>query len=332
MEKHISKETIIEDLKSLGICEGDVLYIRGDMGKIGDPREIEGRLQSFFVDALLEVVGENGTVITASFTANVPFWKLTPNDIYTLETKSYCGTLARLFLKHEAHVRSRHPSNSCVAIGKYAHYLLDAHDENALAYSPLARVVELNGKIISFGCVESNCGFPTTHYVEEALGLTLKNFRKGLSVTYYYDRNGEKKKFKRKDPGGCAGRVYKLYNEYAKGGIFTIGSIGRAIAIKANIKEEFDFEYELIRNDPGIISCDNPNCIDCNFLTPRKKYVILNFFLYRAWIIAFKLVQSLCSAGDWKSVIRPRCDYKIDKDPLFTEEILKIKRRYGNPL
>jgi len=271
----ITKTTIVSDLRNLGISEGDILFIKGDLGKVGSPREIEGSLKHFFLDALLEVVGKSGTIMAASYTDLYHFWNLKKSSIFTKDSISNCGSLPWLFMQNKNVVRSRHPSNSYVAIGKFANEILKNHTEKSTAYSPLGKVVEKNGKFLVFGCLDTNVGMPITHYVEEILNLTNKNFLKWLNKVYYIDKTGTLKLFSRKDYGGCYTGVHKLYKEYHKRNYFKIGSIGKAIAVQVNAKESFTLEYEFVSNNNGIISCENPNCIYCNLLMPRKKNILL---------------------------------------------------------
>lgn len=74
-------------------------------------------------------------------------------------------------LSHPKAFRSKHPTNSYVAIGKNAKYIFGNHDENSGSYEPIRKIVELEGKMILIGCVESSPGFTTTHLAEVDLGL-----------------------------------------------------------------------------------------------------------------------------------------------------------------
>jgi aminoglycoside N3'-acetyltransferase len=328
-EKKITKESIIDDLKGLGINKGDFLFIKGDLGKIGSPKEIEGSLRNFIIDALLEVVGENGTIMASSYTDLYNFWALKNDNFYTKDLISNAGALPWLFMKNKNVVRSAHPSNSYVAIGKYAHEILDDHTAESTAYSPLGKVVEMNGKFLVFGCIDSNPGMPITHFVEEALSLTEKNILKGLNKIHYYDEDGKVNLFTRTDYGGCYTSIYKLYKKYHKRNLFKIGSIGKAVAVQVSAKNSFNLEYEYISKDNGMISCDNPDCIYCNLLKPRKKNIVLKFFLYRAWIIFFKIIKGKINNKKLSEIIGSKYYYKIDEDPIFANIIEKIKVKYN---
>lgn len=325
----ITKESIIIDIKTLGIKPGDVVFIRGNMGQIGFPDEIDGKLIQFFLEAFLDVVGENGTIVTFSYTNLYLPWKLKDDSLFTKKKPSRSGgALTQLFLKYDRVVRSSHPSNSYVAIGKYAHEILDNHTPDSSAYSPFFKMMEFDAKYVTFGCLDTNPGF-TIHATEEALGLTKKTLLKNINQVYYLDVNGAKKLFKRSDPGGCNYGAYRFYNEYYARGIMKIGLIGRALSASVNMKDCFQIEYELIKKNNGLVSCDNPNCIYCNLLRPRKKHIVLNFFLYRVWIILYMIVVKLIKKRDWKDVLRPKCSYVIKEDPIFKDALKESMKKFG---
>jgi hypothetical protein len=78
-----------------------------------------------------------------------------------------------------------------------------------------------------------------------------------------------------------------------------------------------------------MISCDNPDCIYCNLLKPRKKNIVLKFFLYRAWIIFFKIIKGKINNKKLSEIIGSKYYYKIDEDPIFANIIEKIKVKYN---
>ncbi len=326
MQKPITKDTLVNDLRMLGVTDGDVLYIRGDLGQVGDPKLIDGKLKNIFIKALLEAVGPDGTIMTESYTNAYFLWNIDKNYIFTKNTKPLHNALPKLFMNHSGVVRSKHPTNSYLAIGKYAHNILDGHDKNSLSYTPLGKLLEFNGKIISFGCLGSNYGFPTTHYVEEILGFTKKNFIK--RYVYFIDDLGRKKLFRRVDVGGCVRRVYTFYNEYKKRDIINIGGIGGALSAMVNFKDSYLLEYELIKELKGNIGCDNPNCIYCNLIKARKKHYLASFLFYKMWIILAKMLLAKYHNEDWRNVIRPTDNYIIENDPNFFDAINILKNRY----
>jgi aminoglycoside 3-N-acetyltransferase len=329
MQKQITIDTLVHDLRELGVVDRDVLYIRGDLGEVGHPRMIEGKLKDIFINALLEAVGPDGTIMTESYTSANFLWKIDKSYIFTKNTKPKYNALPKLFMNHKDVVRSKHPTNSYLAIGKYAHYILDEHDTNSLSYTPLGKLLEFNGKIISFGTLGSNYAFPTTHYVEETLGLTKKNMFK--QYVYYIDDIGRKQLFRRVDIGGCTRRAYTFYSEYKKRGIMNIGNVGMALSALVDFKESYLLEYEFIKKLEGHIGCDNPNCINCNLIRARKKYYLGSFLFYRMWITLVKILLAKYNGEDWRNVIRTADNYIIADDPTFFDAIKTLKSKYKMP-
>jgi aminoglycoside N3'-acetyltransferase len=55
----LTKEDLVKDIRALGVKEGDLLHLKVSMKSIGD---VEGGAKTL-LDALLEVVGKEGTLI-----------------------------------------------------------------------------------------------------------------------------------------------------------------------------------------------------------------------------------------------------------------------------
>ena len=47
----INLDTLIQDLRDLGISSGDTVFIKGNLGAIGLPREIDGDIRKVFFEA-----------------------------------------------------------------------------------------------------------------------------------------------------------------------------------------------------------------------------------------------------------------------------------------
>ena len=261
MTTRISKTDLIEDFQKIGIRPGDVVLIRASLGAVG---KISGGAEAF-IDALSDVVGAEGTIVSLAFTDSAFIKKPKIEDAFDLKKKSYAGALPNSMVSRSDALRSRHPTCSYVAIGKHARYIIEDHDERSLAYEPVRKIVELNGKNVLVGCVGSSPGFTTTHLAESDLGhlKTLPVFP-WLKKTYYYDKNGDLKLFTRQDPGLCSNSFYKFYSLYVKNGILNTGYIGGAYSIIAPAKECFEIELQTLSNDKEFNICDTKACWTCN--------------------------------------------------------------------
>ncbi len=253
-----SIEKLKSDLENIGIKKDDTLLIRADLGAIG---KLETKKRGDYINFMLEAVGEEGTIIGLSFT-NGFFINKNKNIVFDGTNKSYTGAFANTMLQHPKAMRSMHPTNSYVAIGKNAEYILKDHDETSGAYEPIRKIVELNGKMILIGCVESSPGFTTTHLAEVDLDLHKRIIFPTLNGAYY--KKGEKVKlFKRTDPGSCSSTFYKFYGHYVKNELLQQGYVGNAYSIMVDAKKAFDLDIEILNSDPKITLCDNPSCMLC---------------------------------------------------------------------
>ena len=282
----VTKEKLISDLKQLGIQSGDTLLIRGNLGKLGRLENREDLLNAF-----LEVVGEEGTLVTLSFSKSFPFYRVDKNYIFDIHKKSTSGALANLFLKHNKHVRSSHPTNSFVAIGKNANQIVTKHNETSLSYSPIKELIDLDAKLLNFGITRSSPGFTTVHYAQEELGLTKQSFFNGLLRVYYKNNDGETQLFKRNDRGGCSMGFDNFYKFYLEEKTLTIGLLGKSEVIMASAKELYKIEYLQISKNPSVHFCDNPLCISCRITWKYSLKDIPSFFVLKIIDLVRKVMK-----------------------------------------
>ncbi len=279
-----SLDGLVKDFKNLRINKGDTVFLRGDLGKVG---RFEGRKRSVFIDALVATVGDEGTLVALGFTRAYPFYRVDKNSVFDALTVPIIGALGKLFLDYPGCQRSTHPTNSFLAIGAQASYIVDGHDENSPSYQPMAKLVDLNAKMILFGVIQSSPGFTTVHYAQEVLGLTKKTLFKGLYKVYFL-KEGVKKLYVRKDAGGCSKGFSKFYPYYLHRGIVELGSIGRSTAMMVPAKEAYDIDFELLSKDPTYLFCNDINCLSCNVTwTYHLKYAPY-FFLSKIKQYLFK--------------------------------------------
>ena len=218
-----------------------------------------------FLDALIDAVGDSGTIVSLAFTSGTWIKKPKVENAFTLNKKSYAGALPNAMIKRTNAHRSKHPTCSFVAIGKDARFLTSGHDSKSSAYEPVRKIIELEGKCILVGCVNSSPGFTTTHLAESDLGYLNKYpiFAR-LNSTYYIDENGLPKLFRRKDPGLCSKSYYKFYSLYVKNGILNTGFVGNAYSILAAAKDAYDIDYYKLKEDKSFNVCEDDCCFTCN--------------------------------------------------------------------
>ncbi|HGH6027427.1 TPA: AAC(3) family N-acetyltransferase [Vibrio mimicus] len=262
MRRHVyTIRELEESFRSLGIVSGDIVLIRASLGKVG---LIEKPSKENFLRALINVVGDEGTVVTLGFSKSYFLGRKSrvKDNIFTNHTPPNIGALSNVALMYEGALRSKHPCNSFIAIGKHAEDIINEHDTSSLSYKPMEKLVELHGKMILVGCISDSPGFTTVHLAQERLGLTQKSFLRNLMKVCYWE-DGILKTFSRKDYGGCSRGFSKFYQHYLDNGLLTIGKVGKAESIMIEASKAYDLEYSFIKLDPRYPLCDNPLCITC---------------------------------------------------------------------
>lgn len=244
----------------MGIVAGDTVLIRASLAAVG---RISGGADAF-VEALLLCVGSEGTIISLAFTGGRYLRMPKLDEAFNSKTKSYAGALPNAMLKREDSFRSRHPMCSYVAVGRHAEHLTANHDESSPAYEPVRKVIELGGKCMLVGCVDTSPGFTTTHLAEFDLGLLSFAVFPKLRSTYYEASDGAIKLFRRPDPGMCSNSYYKFYALYVKHKVLTTGFVGSAYSIIAPARECYEIEYAALKKNRKINICDSNMCSTCN--------------------------------------------------------------------
>lgn len=143
---NVDKATIRAGLEELGIVPGDVLLVHSSLRSFG---YVNGGADTV-IDALLEAVGDNGTILVPTLTFKV--LKSSPRYFSVIRTPSSSGKITETFRRRPGARRSRHPVSSASAIGPQADFLTSGHEDTPCGPdSPYYRLYELGGKVVFFG-------------------------------------------------------------------------------------------------------------------------------------------------------------------------------------
>lgn len=260
MEPVINKDSLIEDIKRLGVLPGDMLYLKVSMRSMG---KIQGGAKTL-IDALLHVLGEEGTIVTSSFVKVYPIRYLQrhKNQISDHHTLSYAGAVANEIKTYPQAKISLHPVQKFVAIGSKAEALLRDHDEHAYAYDVFRKMAEQKGKTLKIGDERKVKGVGTTHVAVGLLGLRQKRPRVGVR---FINKEGKKELFQLNWAGLCQNSFDSFSPLYYKipGAIEAEGSVGGADAKLTRMDLTLKLEMDILRQDTGFLLCDDPDCCDC---------------------------------------------------------------------
>jgi aminoglycoside 3-N-acetyltransferase len=261
-DRAVSANEITEGLVSLGIRNGDTVYMRARVAAIG---RIASPGAKTIVRGIIDAIGGDGLVLAPTFTNLGLRWK-SPRPKFDRNTPSYTGALGRALLSHPDSIRSEHPSHSFVALGRGAREFLAAHDETQPSHMPIRRLVEVNAKMVIVGCNSESPGFSTVHLVQEELGLTQQHYTKLFLCCEVVDKQGQTKVWRPSEYPGCSRGFDKAYRHYIADDNFIVGRVGKAQAIRVDAARAYAKEKELLTRNPRALLCDHADCLSCRTL------------------------------------------------------------------
>ena len=262
MEK-ITKDTILSDLKNLGLMQGDTVFITADLMRVGYLGKNRSSTRSDWVLFFKELLGDSGTFMTVSYSKSFPLFSFDKENPFDKETPTNSGSLARALLESNDSRRSSHPTNSYVAIGEKAEYLTEGHSEKSLCYDPTKKIIELKGKNLMLGTIDGINAPMVFHYVQQILGQTLDDPLSGLTGCYYKDAEDKVKKFIRRDVGGCSSAGNKLYSYLINQECISIGKVGNAVSALIDAERSFEICKEIMEENPRFSMCADKSCLSC---------------------------------------------------------------------
>lgn len=253
----IDSRRIAEDLRSLGLGDGDTVLVHSAMRRIG---RVEGGAASV-VQAFLEVLGPSGTlaVPTLPFRGALRDHLEIDPEFDAETTPSRMGAISEALRTHPAAVRSLLPTHPVAAIGPQAAYLCEDHlnargpcDE----HSPFYRLTQVGGKVLLLGVDFRSCTL--LHTAEEIARVPFIDFE-----TRYRVR------------GRTEGREYavSIYCHSAPlpanfpaiepllldRGLLTVGKIGEAECRLARAADILETALNRLREDPHFLRRREPD-------------------------------------------------------------------------
>lgn len=254
----IRKEDILLSLELMDIKKGDVLLVHSALSSIG---KVE-RGADAVIDALLEAVGEEGTVVMSTLTG----W----SDSYdAASTPSAVGLITEKFRLRPEAVRSLHPVHSVAAIGKHAEYITQDHDKCETGCgegTPYLKIRDLGGKIMLLGVdMDRNT---MMHSLEEAIDAVYLRIL-DIPAPTYIDGYKDKKFTLRKFPPGHRDFL-KLTPYLRRKEAIIEGKIGNAVVKVIDAVKLFEVGLDVLKDNPMLFICHNSNCNSCHW--SRKLY------------------------------------------------------------
>lgn len=172
----VTKKDIIEGLKKLGIEKGDLLFVHSSLSSFG---YVENGANTV-IDALIEVIGEEGTLAMPSFPAFIGGeYGLVLNNQIVFDVRispTAMGKIPDTFWRRPGVKRSIHPTHSVAAWGKMRDWLIADHEKcssSCGANTPFHKICLSKGKILLIGVTHANN--TCLHTVEDTNGVPTRS-------------------------------------------------------------------------------------------------------------------------------------------------------------
>ena len=202
----MTKEDLKEYLIMAGLEKGDVVIVHSSLGRIG---HIENGADDV-IDAFLEVIGKNGTLVMPTFSSPYHDSKRKMYIYDIKKTPAYTGKIPETFRLRRGTRRSVSPMHSVAAFGKKADWVVEGHDKCDNPYAmngPFGKIYRLDAKVFQIGVdqlanssihiVEDKCKFPIRVFTDKLDALVIDEkggkrkikFRKHLTHLYKIRKN-----------------------------------------------------------------------------------------------------------------------------------------------
>lgn len=265
----LDKETLISQLKDIGLKKGDIVNAKVSLKSIG---KIEGGPKTL-IEAIISVVGPEGTIVCESFNKvqSAYFRFFRKKRIADEKTRSYAGAFVNAMIDYPGSCRSSHPIQAFTAIGKDAAILTNNFTKDSVPYSFLKTMADMGAVNLRIG--KKVVGVGTTH-----IAIIENEFeQKDLPCGIYY-KEGEKIKFFHHTWASGCPTAYNMLTPYYIEGHSIIGErkIGEAPALLTSMKKTLEIERTIFKNHPEAVFCGDPSCISCSFNWRHSTYSIFD--------------------------------------------------------
>jgi len=161
---------IVSSLRNVGLKEGDSIFIHSNLGFFGKMKDANNSndYNEFFKNAIFEVIGKNGTLVTPTFS-----YSFCNSEKFDIEqTPGICGMFSEFIRKKNESARSNDPNFSICAIGKYAKLFTENCSSHSFGkFSFWERFLDKKGIVCNFNFDSASTLF---HYIEKMLNVNYR--------------------------------------------------------------------------------------------------------------------------------------------------------------
>jgi aminoglycoside 3-N-acetyltransferase len=256
----VNCQDLIAGLRDLGLQVGDKLIVHSSLRSMG---YVEGGAHAV-IEAILDVLGETGTLLVPTLTGKREDSKLHPPVFEVMTTPCWTGIIPETIRQMPNAKRSLHPTHSIASLGYQRDYLTYGHETSQSPCdekSPYYKNSICNGYIMLIGVdQESNTSI---HSCEEIAKVPY-HLQKDVTASYITSYEGEKiwvsnRLHNWSKPATDFNKLDGLYREQS---IMKIGKIGAAEIRLINAVGMFQFTIDLLKKNPFFLLSNTDICTD----------------------------------------------------------------------
>jgi aminoglycoside 3-N-acetyltransferase len=212
---------------------------------------VEGGPQTV-IDALLEILGPDGTLIMPTF--NFDFCKGEPWDVRT--TPSHMGAITNMVREHPNAKRVFHPIYSFAILGNHSEFLSQERYKSSYGSNSLfAKLRLLDGKIMVVGLRYTD-SMTFFHHVEEMEGVDYRYIKEFMGEVTDEDGRTYSDTFTmlvRDIEKGVITEVDPMGDLMEEAGVIMVKKIGEAKVCLMKANEVYEFTAREMRRDPRLL-------------------------------------------------------------------------------
>ncbi|MEM2939525.1 MAG: AAC(3) family N-acetyltransferase [Candidatus Bathyarchaeia archaeon] len=257
-DAYVTKDDIKRGLQQLGLKRGDIVIVHSSLSSFGF---VEGGAETV-IDALLETVGEEGTVIMPTYSTNRRrvrrsrreielgvTWKYKIMHYDPKRTSCWTGIIPESFRKRHNAFRSLNPTHSIAAIGSRAKEIIEVAKNSA--DEGYKKVLELDGYVLLIGTGLDVCS--AMHLAESRVQLPRNILEKIQPPQELIRKYGEDLGWPRWDIGfGPYPDFAKMEEPCRKHGIMKTARVGKSEIKLLRLKELIDLYAKYLEKNPDI--------------------------------------------------------------------------------